>query len=76
MLKIKNNVDLEKYGFNGCCRDDYRPNSRLFYDYNLELHLILYSNPSKLPLEVFDENIIKAYVDDLIKDGLVEKVKE
>lgn len=77
MYKLKVNQEiLEKYNFKNNIRDDYRINSRVIIDDDKIIHLVLYSNPSRLPLEIYQENIIEAYIDDLIKDNLVEKTNE
>jgi hypothetical protein len=80
MLKIKEGIDLkelEKYGF---IKDSYCPNKILpDYDYCYNfLRVDIYNRKICISSGVDevngDEEIIKLY--DLIKDGLVEKVKE
>lgn len=80
MLKIKDDVDLkelEKYGF---IKDSYCPNNILpDYDYCYNfLRIDIYNKKIFISSGVDevngDKEIIKLY--DLIKDGLVEKVKE
>ena len=79
MLKIKDNVsikDLEYFGFKDGERSEYRPNSKVTIGSDKKIHLLIYSNPSKIPLEMFDESVVAAYTDDLIKADLVEKVDD
>ena len=85
MLKIKDNVDskeLEKYGFEEVPCGDYKKtfqddmngniNIRVFYDNMIypTSDLDIYNRGNKNELDMFDT------LYDLIKDDLVEKVKE
>ena len=85
MLKIKDNVDLkklEKYGMK------YNPSSECYVDSYDFILLCIHENDRELQIDInnvgigFSENYKKAIeratniLYDLIKDGLVEKVKE
>lgn len=77
MLKIKDNVELkelEKFGFVGNERNEYRPNSKITIGEDNVIYLVIYSSPSRIPMPMFDDNVIRAYIDDLEKADLVEKV--
>ena len=79
MLKIKDNVkleELEKYGFVGNERNEYRPNSKITIGKDNVIYLVIYSNPSRISMPMFDDNVIRAYIDDLEKADLVEKVSD
>lgn len=79
MLKIKDNVDLkelEKFGYNDNQKwhDEF---TLIKIDDDKEIHLILYSKPKlRIPMEMYEENIIRCYIQDLIKADLVERVDD
>jgi len=90
MLKIKENIDLkelEKYGFEDMCDiygyyyREYKiiaPYFTEFIGVDMGRCIGAYKNADDdiRSISTYDDESIKELIDDLIKDGIVEKVEE
>lgn len=84
MLKIKDDAELkklEKYGFKLGLYDykrEAKDGNKIIISNDRQIYMMLISKPNKLPFPfaIRKENVVRAYILDLINNDIVEKVEE